>query len=165
MLPEFGTETCYHLNGLLVEGLRHQDSVESPAAGWGDAVAHICPREEWEPLNSLVETWRTERTEERREMDTSLEDDKWLQELENLQRHPEVNPNGQIYLESLRGRPTLVKGLIRSGGLLQEVIDRQKAASEYVEHLVLTLYQDPDLSQMEAEREFLRVPTESTSQT
>lgn len=160
---EFGTEACYHLNGILVEGLRHQGSVESLAAGWADTVALVCPFQEWKPLNSVVETWLTERTKERREMDKSLEDDWWQQELEDLQRHPEVNPNGQIYLESLQGRPTFVKGLIRSGGLLQEVLDRQKVASDYVEHMVLTLHQDPELSQMEAEREFLRVPDEATS--
>ncbi len=160
---EFGTEACYHLNGILVEALRHQGSVESPAEGWADTVALVCPREEWEPLNGIVETWLTERTEERREMDKSLEDDWWQQELEKLQHHPEVNSNGRIYLESLQGRPTLVKGLIRSSGLLRDVLDRQKAASDYVEHMVLTLHQDPELSQVEAEHEFLCLPDEAIS--
>lgn len=165
----FGTEACYHLNGLLRQGLLQQGHVESLAEGWFETVTGCCPREEWEPLDGQVEGWLAERSDERKESDQyredeeSREDEVWEQEVKALTHHQDVDGNGRTFLTSLRNRPELARGLVRTGRLLEETMERQRAASAYTEHQVLELHQDPDIAQMEAEREFLLIPNAKTA--
>ena len=78
--------------------------------------------------------------------------------MEALERHQDVDGIGRTFLADLRNRPELARGLVRTGRLLEETMERQRAASTYTEHQVLDLHQDPDIAQMEAEREFLLIP-------
>ena len=165
----FGTEACYHLNGILRQGLLQQEHVESLAEGWFETVTRYCPREEWEPLSYQVEGWLAERSAERKEDDQygekekNREEEVWEQELEALTHHPDVDGNGRIFLANLRNRPQLARGLIGAGRLLEETMERQRAASAYTEHQVLELHQDPNIAQMEAEQEFLLIPNAKTA--
>lgn len=159
----FGTEACYHLNGILSQGLLQKGHVESLAEGWYETVTRYCPREEWEPLYDKVEGWLAERSNKRKESDQYREVEVWQQELENIKYNSEIDRNGRTFLGSLLGRPTLAKALLRNGGLLEEVLERQRAASTYWEHMVLDLHEDPEKSQLEAEQEFLLIPDEKTA--
>lgn len=49
------------------------------------------------------------------------------------------------------------------GRLLEETMEHQRAASTYAKHQVLDVHWDPDIAQMEAEREFLLIPDAKTA--
>lgn len=83
--------------------------------------------------------------------------------MEALAYHQDVDPNGRTFLANLRNRLELARVLVREGRLLEETMERQRAASAYTEHQVLDLHQDPDIAQMEAEREFLLIPDAKTA--
>ena len=70
----FGTEACYHLNGILRQSLLQQGHVESLAEGWFETVTRYCPREEWEPLEDQVGGWLAERSDERKEDDENRDE-------------------------------------------------------------------------------------------
>ena len=156
-LKHYGAEGCFHLCGILEQAHRRE-----PGEGW-ETLEHALPQSAWDPFRTAAEGWLAERSEERKEIDDSQEATAWEQELVNLTRHPEVNRNGRTFLTSLANRPTLAAGLVEAGTLLETMLERQKAAGDYVEHQVLDLHQDLQVAQVEAEREYLLLPDEASA--